>query len=79
MVFECSEFARQVQPQGNHSLNEHNKLLFSFFDVDYFTAFEHAGLRVDAVRHLCFARIFIKIELRRVQGVMCTAGTRTGM
>ena len=79
MVFECSDFARQVQLRGNYSLNEHNKLLFSFFDVDYFTALEHAGLCVDAVRHLCFACIFIKIKLRRVQGIMCPAGTRTRM
>lgn len=79
MVFECSEFVRQVQPRDDHSLNEHNKLLFSFFDVDYFTAFEHARFCIDAVRHLSFAGVFIKIKLWRIQGIMCTAGPRTGM
>ncbi len=42
-----------------------HKLLFSVFDVDYLAAFIHSCLGVNAVRHLCLARIFVSIELRR--------------
>lgn len=77
MVFECNEFVRRLQMR--RYLFSSIELLFSFFDVDYFTALKSAGLSVDAVRHLCFASIFIKVELRRAQSIVCTAGACTGM
>jgi len=55
------------------------KNLFSFFDVDYFAALIHAGLGVDAVWHLCFARVFVRIELRRFERVVGTARPRACM
>jgi hypothetical protein len=41
-------------------------------------AFVGSGLRVDAMRHLGFARVLINIELRRFQGIMSAARTRAG-
>jgi hypothetical protein len=46
------------------------KNLFAFFDVDYFAAFVHAGLGIDAVRLFGLTRIFVGIKLRRSKRVM---------
>src|SRR5688572_10177687 len=60
---------------------ENSKTLLGVFNVDYLSALVHPRFRVNAVRHLCFARVFVKIELRRLESIMSSsfAGTRMGM
>jgi hypothetical protein len=50
--------------------------LFRVFDVDYLAAFIRSGLSIDAVRQLCFARIFVCVELRRFESVVRTSSAR---
>ncbi len=60
---------------------ENSKALFGVFDVDYLSALVHPRFRVNAMRHLRFARILVKIELGRLESVMGSsfAGTCMGV
>ena len=60
---------------------ENSKDLFGVFDVDYLSALIGSCLRVNAVRLLCLAGVFVEVELRRFEGIMCPsfAGTCVGM
>jgi hypothetical protein len=69
----CNHLSKLEQP------DELKKLLiplFAFFDVDDLTTPVRAGLGIDAMRHLGFTRIFIEIELWRLEGIVGTALTR---
>ena len=66
-------FNRKLQIKNRKSV------LFRVFDVDYLPAFIHSGLGVNAVRHHCFARIFIGVELRRFERVVSTTRARACM
>jgi len=52
---------------------ENSKGLFGVFNVDYLSAFVGSCLRVNAVRHLCFTSVLVKIELGRGQSIMSPA------
>jgi hypothetical protein len=49
------------------------------FYINDLAAFVHTGFRVDAVRDLCFPRIFIQVKLRCRQGIMSAALARARM
>ena len=56
---------------------ENSKGLFGVFDVDYLSALVHSCFRVNAVRLLCLARVFVQIELRYGQGIVSAAFAST--
>lgn len=62
-----------------NELNKLDRLLFCFLDVNDLASFVNTGLKVDAVRHLGLAGIFVNVKLRRFQRVMSTALARTCM
>ena len=54
---------------------ENSKDLFGVLNVDYLSALIGSCLRVNAVRHLCFTSVLIKIELRCCQSIVGSAFT----
>lgn len=56
---------------------ENSKALFGVFDVDYLAALVHSCFRVNTVRFLCLARVFVQIELRYGQGIVSAAFAST--
>lgn len=53
------------------------KNLLRFLYINDLASFVHTRFRVDTMRHLCFAGFLIKVELRRIQGIMSATLTRS--
>jgi len=57
-------------------MRENFKNLLAVLYINNLAAFVHSRLRIDTMRNLWFARVFVQIKLRRLQRIVSATLTR---